>query len=326
LIVIAVCTLMQAASVLGAACGNGAVEAGEACDDGNLVPGDCCSPACATEETRSCLVCGDGIDNDGNGRMDAEDPGCATLAQYQRAAVVETDPVPAAGDKPAVDGVLLPGGLVGDAVDGRCDASRRECVCPEQSSCQARARPCVADADCLAVPYPLGRSRAGVCAGGDPRNDPAVGCRPHDELARMARAIDRIPASGLPPIAVTPAQSPWPLSFGGGRHVIDVESVELDAGAELVLLGEADTTLVLRVRGECTLGASAAVVLGGQLAPDRVLWVFAGDEGSVALGDGARFAGTLLAPERAAVELGQGVQIHGAILARQVAAGRVGRR
>ena len=55
------------------ACGNGVVSPGEDCDDGNTVGGDACPATCNTSE----VDCGDCIDNDGNGLVDAADPACA---------------------------------------------------------------------------------------------------------------------------------------------------------------------------------------------------------------------------------------------------------
>ncbi len=53
-------------------CGNGQVGGGEQCDDGNTVDGDACSSTCQLPET----ACDDCIDNDGDGLVDAADPGC----------------------------------------------------------------------------------------------------------------------------------------------------------------------------------------------------------------------------------------------------------
>lgn len=72
-------------------CGNGQVEDGEDCDDGNTHPGDCCSPRCKVEESYLgcageclCDTCDDGVDNDDDGLVDANDPECATLSDLQR--------------------------------------------------------------------------------------------------------------------------------------------------------------------------------------------------------------------------------------------------
>lgn len=67
-------------------CGNGVREGAltepghEECDDGNRLAGDGCGATCQSEVAD----CGDGLDNDGDGKIDggggpANDPGCATL-------------------------------------------------------------------------------------------------------------------------------------------------------------------------------------------------------------------------------------------------------
>lgn len=324
--ILGVCLLLPVAAAAGGVCGDGFVDAGETCDDGGRMPGDCCSPDCVIEETGRCATCEDGLDNDRNGRIDAEDPGCATLAEYQRAAVVETDPkAEEAESGAAVRSVLLPGGLVGEAVDGRCEAAEGTCACPTASpGCQSLGRPCASDADCAVVPYPLGRSRGGLCTGDDAANDPAIGCRPESDLVARVNAITRIPGVEIDPIAAVDGVEPPALSFGGGKQVIDVESIEVGPEASVVLAGETDTVLVVRVRGELVLSERAAVRLAGELTADHVLWVFPGTDGRIALGDGAEFAGTILAPERRAVELGREVRLRGAILAANVSAAESG--
>jgi cysteine-rich repeat protein len=62
------------------ACGNGIHAGAEQCDDGNTQDGDGCSSACLLAEA----VCDDCLDNDGNGLVDAADPGCATGAMTLR--------------------------------------------------------------------------------------------------------------------------------------------------------------------------------------------------------------------------------------------------
>jgi cysteine-rich repeat protein len=54
------------------ACGNGAVGPGEDCDDGNQADGDTCPADCKIAETD----CGNCLDDDGDGLVDAADPGC----------------------------------------------------------------------------------------------------------------------------------------------------------------------------------------------------------------------------------------------------------
>lgn len=55
------------------ACGNGVVTAGEDCDDGNTADGDACPATCRTSVETDCGNC---VDDDGNGLVDAFDPAC----------------------------------------------------------------------------------------------------------------------------------------------------------------------------------------------------------------------------------------------------------
>ncbi len=75
-------------------CGDGTVGVGEICDDGNTIAGDGCSNTCTIESGYFCsgtapsvcivpeIVCNDGIDNNGNGQMDAADPSCGLPAYF----------------------------------------------------------------------------------------------------------------------------------------------------------------------------------------------------------------------------------------------------
>ncbi|MBK9267008.1 MAG: proprotein convertase P-domain-containing protein [Polyangiaceae bacterium] len=74
-------------------CSNGVVEPGEACDDGDLMGGDGCSATCTVEPGYTCsgspsvcappeILCNDGMDNNGDGSIDAADPSCAVPAYF----------------------------------------------------------------------------------------------------------------------------------------------------------------------------------------------------------------------------------------------------
>lgn len=62
-------------------CGNASLEGTESCDDGNKIDGDGCSSACQTETGYACVgttctyskACSDGVDNDGDGLIDAQE-------------------------------------------------------------------------------------------------------------------------------------------------------------------------------------------------------------------------------------------------------------
>jgi cysteine-rich repeat protein len=73
--------------VTATACGDGVVDPGEQCDDGNTVDGDGCDANCkpSTEFTTE-VDCGNCVDDDQNGLVDAADPACAAHAFSPRRA------------------------------------------------------------------------------------------------------------------------------------------------------------------------------------------------------------------------------------------------
>lgn len=67
-------------------CGNGQVGGDEQCDDGNTADGDGCSSNCQLPET----ACDDCQDNDGDGLVDAADPGCQAQPINLKKATITT--------------------------------------------------------------------------------------------------------------------------------------------------------------------------------------------------------------------------------------------
>jgi cysteine-rich repeat protein len=60
-----------------AVCGDGFIQTGtEECDDGNLLNGDACSDLCLIVAVANPEICGNGIDDDGDSRVDCTDPDC----------------------------------------------------------------------------------------------------------------------------------------------------------------------------------------------------------------------------------------------------------
>lgn len=167
-------------------CGNGVVDPGETCDDGNVLDGDCCSATCQAEETRfgdlgatACVDgagtsrCLDGVDNDGDGLVDAHDPECATLHLLQRFIFVGTDDKLSVrlGSTSDIEQAAIPGVTdAGFPVAGTCNVSG-VCECPDTAAfpaqprfdCQALGRSCGSDADCSIAPWPRGLDGAALC-------------------------------------------------------------------------------------------------------------------------------------------------------------------
>jgi hypothetical protein len=117
------------------------------------------------------------------------------------------------------------------------------------------------------------------------------------------------------------------ITLGAGLQVIDVEQVHLGGSARLRLRGQADTVLVIRVRGHLRLGARAAVILEdnglgqGTLAADRVLWNVQASRSRTSLGAFSQFAGTLMTSGQRGIRVGSGAAIDGALFGRRVRMG-----
>ena len=54
-------------------CGNGVLDFGESCDDGKVDGGDGCAATCELE------ICGNSVDDDGDGAVDCDDGECINL-------------------------------------------------------------------------------------------------------------------------------------------------------------------------------------------------------------------------------------------------------
>jgi uncharacterized repeat protein (TIGR01451 family) len=194
---------------------------GLSCADGNALDGDCCSAAGVQEESRfgfvpdspgyvssratACTIsganhCEDGLDNDGDGLIDAEDPECATLNETLRHVLLGNDPGARNSVRTGSSTVVRHQNADGTAVDpsefwmpGFCDGGT--CGCPDtltgydpnspgnthstsadqvspndpnfpslpRPACQMQGESCSTDRDCEPSQYPGAASHAGVC-------------------------------------------------------------------------------------------------------------------------------------------------------------------
>lgn len=176
--------------------------AGIACTPAD-VDGDCCSASGIQEESRygftgtltatissrstECLnggvnVCEDGVDNDGDGLVDSDDPECTTLNHLQRHVIIGDDLAARSAVSLGAEVITRHAQSDGSTpapadfwMKGACVSG--SCTCPDtqidadgmmpgvaRPSCQTLGQSCTTDQDCLPGPYPAKASWAGICA------------------------------------------------------------------------------------------------------------------------------------------------------------------
>lgn len=176
------------------------------CSDGNAVDGDCCSADGFQEESRfgfvvtsdgyvdsravECVTdglnhCEDGIDNDGDGLIDAEDPECATLNDTLRQVIIGNNQGARYSVRTGSEVRIRHQEFDGSNVDpadfwmpATCDDSGT-CACPDtfiggdpndpntpglpRPACQTQGLACDTDFDCEPSQYPGAASHAAIC-------------------------------------------------------------------------------------------------------------------------------------------------------------------
>ncbi|UCF68433.1 MAG: NHL repeat-containing protein [Acidobacteriota bacterium] len=267
----------------------------------------------ASVESAACGSCDDCFDTDRDGLVDSDDTDCSTLRLEAPYGLLATAAPPAPGlvlDRQSYV-VALPG-------NGKCPPG---------------------------VSYPSGPSRAQVCSssvvlGNDVRID---GDQADPVLCQTARQHLPALAAYVAGLTVTnetvddmvvdrsAAQSPCvqdstsmcptvTFTLGSGLQVLAVESVVIERGAQVVLAGQPDTVLVVRVLGGIEVGARAAIVVTGGLTANRVLWQLEGPGSDVVLGDSAWISGTVLAAGRG-IQVERRAEVRGALLGKRVTLG-----
>jgi DNA-binding beta-propeller fold protein YncE len=286
---------------------------GDPCTIETCVDGMCLG---TNVESAGCGSCGDCFDTDRDGLVDGEDPDCATLQIVAPYAVLAT----ATGGEA---GVVL-------------DKQSRVAAVPGTGACAP------------GVPSPSGPSRAQVCAqavemsadvtidGVEP--DPVHCQAARQDLPGIAalvaglsttdETIDDIVVDRRAELrpCVQDSTSTCPtltIALGGGLQVLAVLSVVVERGTQVILAGQPDTVLVVRVLGGIEVGARGAVAVTGGLAANRVLWSVEGAGSDVLLGDASRIAGTVMAAERS-IALARRAEVQGALLGERVTLGPKG--
>lgn len=126
------------------------------CDDGEQCTEDLCHPlvGCinlATVEGPDCpLSCEDGIDNDGDGLIDLEDPDCNSFAAVVRFAIIASRTTSAT--TPSSMNIYAGSDVTvgGNPIDGVCNFSTNRCECPQpgNQTCPAYDLACTDHGDC----------------------------------------------------------------------------------------------------------------------------------------------------------------------------------
>lgn len=148
-----------------------------------------------------------------------------------------------------------------------------------------------------------------VCPGVDtPTTDPRCqACPVADEIRTKAKVNKAI------------------VTLGGGLQILDLERIILGSKSVLILRGQEDTVLVIRLQRQLRLGAEAQVYAtdngtgNGSLRSERILWNLQDSSGGAPrLTRDSLFTGTILAPDRAGIKIGAGVMLDGAIYSQKI--------
>jgi len=138
-------------------------------------------------------------------------------------------------------------------------------------------------------------------------------------------AVALLPGAALPAINLRAKYGPFTLPLGGGAQIRVIPSVVMSRNTELILAGQPDTVVVLRIPGKMRMGGKSKITLTGGLTPEHVLWNLEGDtsggdnRAAVAIKRDSFFKGTLLAPQRSKmVRVGGFVHWDGAIMGQRV--------
>jgi hypothetical protein len=354
------------------------------CDDDDVCTQGSCDPeaGCIYEvvvESPTCGSCEDGIDNDGNGLIDAEDPSCSTLHLFQRYAVIGTALlgqrslrfnrnaeithtlplvagtsgafIPRAGacgvDLKSAVAVLVTGtqavtrdakfGAAGGLptrigfeflnTGGVVKTGRREPLVGPPQACTEGAVLCNQNSDC-----PPGQLCDVALPLGHPANQYVnmTGTAPDmllceailDFIPSLAALIDGLPQTmKLGNIRLREGNAPLQINLPSGQQVVDIDELRIGRTVKLILNGQPDTVVVLRVHGRFRIGLLSSVMLAGGLTADRVIWSIEGPGRGAKIGRGGSVPGTIIAAQRPRIHLGRFGLIEGALIGKHVKMG-----
>ncbi|MGH7785678.1 MAG: hypothetical protein ACRERC_02370, partial [Candidatus Binatia bacterium] len=330
------------------------------CNDDDACTNDTCEQGfgCLFEigtESPECESCNDGIDNDGDGMVDAENPNCATFHQLQRFAIIGTatngtrslrlgrDVKVMGSDAAAaeftstfragvcgVDMKASIGSLVTGAValegDARFGGPRPATRILYQfvNDNPAPSAVIIGDEPPMVGPPP---DQMPIT---DPANPFVIKTGAATEFIRCQTAIETVAQSEriIAGLLQTKAQgiirlspgSSLEIELGHGQQVVDIDALRMAHDSKLIVRGFEDTVVVFRVAGVFRMGLRAEIQLAGGLLgkAENVLWAIHGAGSFVRLRSESIFAGTLLAAKRSKIMIGRYSHVDGAVIGKRI--------
>lgn len=193
---------------------------------------------------------------------------------------------------------------------------------------------CTSDADCIYPNVCEGRFQLNDASnpfvdrsGSHPLWDDCQAAITTDLIDVANKVKNRLPSTTLPPgpgilangsIKLRAIDPPLTLNFPSGTTILDIPSIKIAKGAQLILNGQPDSTVVIKINRSLSIGGAVGVTLSGGLTANNVLWSLEDTAGSIQLKRDTIFAGTILTAERKKILLGSQINVAGALLGRRV--------
>jgi cysteine-rich repeat protein len=343
-------------------CVGGQCSAGQPkiCNDQSTCTTDTCEAAkgCVfdvTVESPECDSCEDGIDNDGDGVPDAEEPGCSTLSLMQRFAIIGTAETGARSVRIGQLADVIPAeGVLGGEANGV--SIRRAGVCGVDM--RSAAGVFISGSTALERDASMSGRKPEIIMGleflnmgGDIKTGvvkPLVGplqqsmTDPSNMFVDMSgtapdmvlctQVIDEVPIDAMLIAAMEPDISLGRIRLkrfehrtvmvGGGQQVVVIDTLRMARSATLTFQGSEDTVLVIRILGSFIARTRAKVVLEGGIDPSHVLWNVEGAGPSVKFGLQTEIPGTVIAAQRRQISVRDFAKVVGALAGRRIRMGR----
>lgn len=122
------------------------------------------------------------------------------------------------------------------------------------------------------------------------------------DAATLASTLAALPSTQTLSAVTLGPHGNFTITSNGGLNVVSVPSISTGTKATITISGGASDIFVINVgnatdAGSLQLGNGGAILLAGQLTPDRVIFNLIGSGTTVQLGNDNTFNGTILAPQ-----------------------------